>query len=168
MIHQKVRSRLDRSPEYFMLEALKEARKAADKGEVPVGAVVVKDGRVVARGHNLTEQRQSALAHAEMAALSKASRRLRSWRLNGCDLFATMEPCTMCGGAVVLSRIRRLYYGAEDPKAGAVASTARVLENAKLNHRVEVTGGILKEECSRILTDFFRKIRRQGGPRASE
>ena len=139
--------------------ALREAAKASQKREVPVGAVVVKDGKVVGRGHNLTEHKQSALVHAEMAALGKAAKKLKSWRLNGCDLYVTLEPCTMCGGAIVLSRIRRLVYGATDPKAGAVHSTARVLDNGKLNHRVQVTGGILKEECSKALSDFFREIR---------
>jgi tRNA(adenine34) deaminase len=151
---------LDHSHEYFMQEALKEARKAALKGEVPVGAVIVKDGRVVGRGHNLTESEQSALTHAEMTALKKAAQKLKSWRLNDCDMYVTLEPCTMCGGAIVLSRISNLFYGTTDPKAGAVESTARVLDNPKLNHRVKVTGGILKEECSRILSEFFKEIRK--------
>ncbi len=144
-----------------MKTALREARKAAQKGEVPVGAVIVKDGKIIGRGHNLTEKKQSALVHAEMAALAKASKKLGSWRLNDCDLYVTLEPCTMCSGAIVLSRIRALIYGAEDPKAGAVVSTARVLDNPKLNHRVNLSGGILKEECSRTLTDFFKEVRRR-------
>lgn len=144
-----------------MLEALKEARKAAKKNEVPVGAVVVKDGKVVGRGHNLTERKQSALVHAEMAALAKAAKKLKSWRLNDCDLYVTLEPCTMCAGAIVLSRIRNLVYGTDDPKAGAVASTARVMDNPKLNHRVKVSSGILKEECSRTLSEFFKHLRKK-------
>lgn len=144
-----------------MREALKEARKAARKGEVPVGAVVVRDGKVAGRGHNLTESRQSALTHAEMMALGKAVKKLGSWRLTDCDLYVTLEPCTMCGGAIVLSRIRNLFYGTTDPKAGAVESTARVLENPKLNHRVKVRGGILKEECSGVLSGFFKELRRK-------
>jgi tRNA(adenine34) deaminase len=144
-----------------MQEALREAGKAAQKGEVPVGAVVVKDGKIIGRGHNLTETKQSALTHAELSAMGKASKKLKSWRLNDCDLYVTLEPCTMCGGAIVLSRVRNLFYGAFDPKAGAVESTARVLENPKLNHRVKVTSGILKEECSRVLTDFFKEVRRK-------
>jgi len=147
--------------EKFMLEALKEANKASRKGEVPVGAVVVKDGKVVGRGHNLTEKKKSALLHAEMAALGKATKKLQSWRLNDCDLYVTLEPCTMCAGAIVLSRIRGLFYGTLDPKAGAVESTARVMENPKLNHRVMVSGGILKEECSRALSEFFKEVRRK-------
>jgi tRNA(adenine34) deaminase len=142
-----------------MREALKEAGKAARKGEVPVGAVIVRDGKIIARGHNLTEQKQSALTHAEMMALSKATKKLKSWRLNGCDLYVTLEPCGMCAGAIVLSRIENLFYGAADPKAGVVESIAKALENPKLNHQVQVTGGILKEECSTVLSGFFRKIR---------
>jgi tRNA(adenine34) deaminase len=149
------------SDDEFMREALKEARKAAKKGEVPVGAVVVKDGQVIGRGHNLTEKKQSALTHAEMMALSQASKKLKSWRLMDCDLYVTLEPCTMCAGAIVLSRIRNLVYGTTDPKAGAVDSTARVMENEKLNHRVKVASGILKEECSGVLTAFFKEMRRK-------
>ncbi len=142
-----------------MRAAIREAKKAAKMGEVPVGAVVIKDGKVVGRGYNLTESKKNAQFHAELVALSRASKKLKSWRLNGCDLYATLEPCTMCAGAVVLSRIRRLVYGALDPKAGAVESTAGVLRNSKLNHRVDVTSGILKEECSGILGDFFKELR---------
>ena len=127
-----------------MKQALMEAHKAARKGEVPVGAVVVKDGKILGRGHNLTEKKQSALTHAELMALGKASQKLKSWRLNDCDLYVTLEPCTMCAGAIVLSRIRALHFGATDPKAGAVESTARVMENKKLNHRVKVIGWSLK------------------------
>jgi tRNA(adenine34) deaminase len=145
-----------------MREALKEAAKAAGKGEVPVGAVVVKDGKVVGRGRNGTEKGRSALLHAEMVALKKASSRLKSWRLVGCDLYVTLEPCTMCAGAIVLSRIRNLVYGTTDPKAGAVHSTARVMENPSLNHRVNVTEGVLKEECSTSLSAFFKELRRRG------
>src|SRR5208282_1239631 len=135
-----------------MREALKEAHKAARKGEVPVGAVVVKDGKIIGRGHNLTEKKQSALTHAELMAISQATKKLKSWRLVDCDLYVTLEPCTMCAGAIVLSRVRNLVYGTTDPKAGAVDSTARVMENEKLNHRVKVTSGVLKEDCSGVLT----------------
>jgi len=147
--------------EKFMREALKEAAKAALKGEVPVGAVVVHDGKIIGRGHNLTESKQSALTHAEMMAMGKAAKKLKSWRLNDCDLYVTLEPCTMCGGAIVLSRVWNLVYGTTDPKAGAVHSTAQVMQNPKLNHRVTVTSGVLKEECSKVLTDFFREVRRK-------
>jgi tRNA(adenine34) deaminase len=141
--------------------ALKEAEKARALGEVPVGAVVVKDGRVVGRGRNRTESKMSALEHAEIVAIRAASKKLKSWRLAGCDLYVTLEPCTMCGGAIVLSRIRNLVYGTEDPKAGAVKSTARVLDNPSLNHRTTVTSGILKEECAAILSGFFRDLRKK-------
>ena len=152
---------LNHPDEVFMREALKEASKAARKGEVPVGAVVVKDGKIIGRGHNLTEKKQSALTHAELMALGKASKKLKSWRLIDCDLYVTLEPCTMCAGAIVLSRVRNLVYGTTDPKAGAVDSTARVMENEKLNHRVKVTSGVLKEECSSVLTTFFKEVRRK-------
>jgi tRNA(adenine34) deaminase len=152
---------LNHSDDEFMREALKEARKAARKGEVPIGAVVVKDGKVISRGHNLTEKKQSALTHAELMALGKASKKLKSWRLIDCDLYVTLEPCTMCAGAIVLSRVRSLVYGTADPKAGAVDSTAQVMENEKLNHRVKVTRGVLKEECAGVLTDFFKEVRRK-------
>jgi tRNA(adenine34) deaminase len=163
--HSIKRQTLEHSPEKYMREALKEARKAAGKGEVPVGAVIVKNGKVLGRGHNLTEAKQSALTHAEMQALSKASKSQKSWRLNDCDLYVTLEPCTMCSGAIVLSRIGRLFYGADDPKAGAVVSTAKVMENPKLNHRVQVTGGILKEECSSLLSGFFKDLREKKNKR---
>ncbi len=150
---------LNHPDEEFMREALKEANKAARKGEVPVGAVVVKDGKIIGRGHNLTEKKQSALTHAELMAISQATKKLNSWRLVDCDLYVTLEPCTMCAGAIVLSRVRNLVYGTTDPKAGAVDSTARVMENEKLNHRVKVTSGVLKEECSSVLTAFFKEMR---------
>jgi len=144
-----------------MRQALREAAKAQKKGEVPIGAVVILDGRIVGRGHNRTETKQSALEHAEQVALRAASKKLGSWRLIDCDLYVTLEPCTMCGGAIVLSRIRTLVYGTTDPKAGAVDSTARVLDNPKLNHRVTVVGGILKEDCSAILSGFFKELRKK-------
>ncbi len=154
-----LRPNLIQTNEKFMMEALKEARKAALKNEVPVGAVVVKNNKVISRGHNLTEKKQSALVHAEMAAISKATKKLKSWRLIDCDLYVTLEPCGMCAGAIVLSRVENLFYGAADPKAGVVESIAQALDNPKLNHRVKVTGGILKEECSRTLSEFFKALR---------
>ena len=143
----------------FMREALKEACKASRKGEVPVGAVVVRSGKVIARGHNVTEGKKCALRHAEMVVLEKASRKTAGWRLKDCDLYVTLEPCTMCAGAMVLSRIRTLVYGTPDPKTGAVDSTAKVLDNPKLNHRVRVERGILNKDCSSILSGFFRDLR---------
>jgi tRNA(adenine34) deaminase len=149
------------SHESFMRQALREAEKAKKKGEVPVGAIVVLNGHIIGRGSNRTETKQSALEHAEQVALRAASKKLGSWRLQDCDLYVTLEPCTMCGGAIVLSRIRTLVYGTTDPKAGAVDSTARVLDNPKLNHRVVVVGGILKEDCAAILTGFFKDLRKK-------
>jgi tRNA(adenine34) deaminase len=151
----------DSNHETFMRLALREAKKAGARGEVPVGAVVVRDQKVVGRGSNRTEARQSALEHAEAVALRSASKRLKSWRLENCDLYVTLEPCTMCGGAIALSRIRNLVYGTADPKAGAVVSTASVLDNPKLNHRTAVTGGILKDECATVLSGFFKELRRK-------
>lgn len=154
-----------KSHEAFMRLALREADKARAKGEVPVGAVVVHEGKVIGRGHNRTETRQCALEHAEQVALRAAAKKQKSWRLTDCDLYVTLEPCTMCGGAIVLSRIRTLVYGTTDPKAGAVDSTARVLDNPKLNHRVAVHGGILKEECASALSAFFKELRSRKRPR---
>jgi tRNA(adenine34) deaminase len=147
--------------ERFMREALKEATKAEARGEVPVGAVVVKDGKILGRGRNATEKGHSALLHAEMVAIKKASSRMKSWRLTGCDLYVTLEPCTMCAGAIVLSRIHTLIYGTTDPKAGAVHTTAQVMENPRLNHRVTVESGVLKEECASVLTGFFKRLRQK-------
>lgn len=143
----------------FMNLALLEARKAYRKGEAPVGAVVVKDGRVIARAHNLRERRQNALYHAEILAIDRACRKLGSWRLDGCDLYVTLEPCSMCSGAIIQARISRLYFGASDPKAGCVGSIAAIPDLPGLTHRVQWQGGILADECSQILKDFFRALR---------
>jgi len=144
---------------YFMKEALKEARKAYKKDETPIGAVIVKDGTIIARGHNKKELKQDATLHAEMAAIKKASKKLGSWRLNDCDMYVTLEPCTMCAGAIIHARIRRLYIGAADPKAGAAGSVINVFAIDNFNHKVEVIHGILEEECSNILKDFFKELR---------
>ncbi len=145
-----------------MAEALKEAGAAAERGEVPVGCVVVLDGRMVARAHNQREMLQDPTAHAEMIALTQAAAAAGSWRLEGATVYATLEPCAMCAGAMVLGRVARLVYGAADPKAGAVESVFRLLAEPRLNHRVEVTRGVLAEACGRVLTDFFR-VRRAAG-----
>jgi len=148
---------------YFMREALREAEKARLKQEVPVGAVLVREGRIVARGHNLRESRGNPLAHAEILVLEKAARRLGGWRLEETTLYVTLEPCLMCVGALVAARVRRLVYGASDPKVGAVRSLLPAAALPGLNHRIEVVGGILEEECRRILKDFFRERRRRDG-----
>lgn len=150
-----------RNHERFMGEALKEARLAADKGEVPVGAVVVREGQIIGRGHNQTESLKDPTAHAEILAIGAAGSRGESWRLDQAILYVTLEPCTMCSGAVLLARVGHIVFGASDPRAGAVVSTARTLDGNPYRHRVEVTGGILAEECGAILSDFFRE-RRQG------
>ncbi len=150
----------EKTAEDFMREALKQADKARQMDEVPVGAVIVKDGKIIARAHNLREKNQQASAHAEMLALQKASRRLNTWCLNDCDLYVTLEPCMMCSGAISLSRIRHLYYGTEDPKGGATVSRLQVKDIPHIGvYPKEVTGGILKEECSEILSSFFREKR---------
>lgn len=144
----------------FMKEALKEARKAAEKGEVPIGAVIVKDGKIIGRGHNLRESTNDPTAHAEIIAIRKASKKLNNWRLSGCTLYVTVEPCIMCAGAIVLARIDKLVYGTDDPKAGAVKSLYKAVSDKRLNHRVkEVKSGVLKEECQELLRIFFSNLR---------
>ena len=143
----------------FMMLALEQANKAAKLGETPVGAVLVRDEKVVYAAHNNRELDCDPTGHAELLVLREAARRLHGWRLTGCTLYVTLEPCLMCAGAMILARIDRLVYGAADPKAGAVASLYRVLADERLNHRVEVTGGVLAEQCGRLLSDFFRSRR---------
>ena len=143
-----------------MLEALKEAQKARDLGEVPIGAVVVKDGEIIGRGHNLTETTKDPTAHAEMQAIRQAAAHLGGWRLIGCQMYVTAEPCAMCAGAIVWSRIETVYIGTMDPKAGACGSVFNIVQEEKLNHRVNIETGLLQEECSQILKDFFRALRK--------
>jgi tRNA(adenine34) deaminase len=145
---------------YCMMIALDEARKAFDKAETPVGAIIVKDGEVIARGHNLRETLQDPTAHAEILAIRDAARILGRWRLTDCTIYVTLEPCAMCAGAMVLARIQRLVYGASDPKAGAVGSLMNLLSDERLNHRVEVETGILAEECGDLLRGFFSSRRK--------
>jgi tRNA(adenine34) deaminase len=151
--------------ERWMAEALREARKALEADEVPVGCLLVHDGRIVGRAHNQRETLHDPTAHAEMIAITQAAEALQSWRLTGCTLYVTLEPCAMCAGAMVLGRIDRLVYGATDPKAGAVESVFRILDEPRLNHRAPVTKGVLAEECGAILSEFFRaKRNRSEGP----
>jgi tRNA(adenine34) deaminase len=144
--------------EDFMEEALKEAKKAYKKEEIPVGAIIVKDGKIISKAHNLTESKNTATAHAEILALQKASKKLNSWRLNNCQMYVTLEPCTMCMGAIILSRIEKLYIGTLDPKAGAFESVINI-KDYKFNHNVEIEKGILKEKSEYILKDFFKMLR---------
>ena len=147
------------SHEWFMKQALKEAEKARKKDEAPIGAVIVHNDVIIARGHNERELRQDPTLHAEMTAVRKASRKLGTWRLNECDIYVTLEPCAMCAGALVQTRIRRLFIGARDPKAGAAGSVIDIPGVDKFNHHIEVIYGILEDQCSQILKDFFRELR---------
>ena len=149
-----------------MRAALREARAAEAADEVPVGCVIVHDGAVIGRGHNQVERLQDATAHAEILAIGAASNALQSWRLGECTLYVTLEPCAMCAGAMVLARVGRLVYGAADPKAGACGSVLDVIHERRLNHRVEVTAGVLAEECAEALRAFFARKRRETAERA--
>jgi len=144
----------------FMRRALAEAQRAAREQEVPVGAVVVRDGRVLSRAHNRPIRLKDPTAHAEILALRRAARKLGNYRLPGCDLYVTIEPCAMCAGAIIQARLRRLLYGASDPKAGAGGSALTVLNHPKLNHQLEVVPGVLAADCARVLKDFFQARRR--------
>ena len=144
---------------YWMGIALREAKKAGDRGEVPIGAVVVKDGAVIGRGYNLRETRHDPSAHAEMIAIRSASRKLGSWRLSGASLYVTLEPCIMCMGAIILARIERVIFGCFDPKAGAAGSLYDLSNDSRLNHRFFLESGVLQEECSAILSCFFAALR---------
>ena len=144
--------------EEYMREALELAKKAAEMGEVPVGAVAVWDGKIVGRGMNLRETDKNALRHAEIAAIDEACRTLGGWRLWKCDLYVTLEPCPMCAGAIINSRIKRVVYGASDPKAGSCGTLTNLFE-MPYNHKPEVVSGVLEEECSGILKEFFAKLR---------
>lgn len=146
-----------------MREALIEAGKAAAMGEVPVGAVVVREGEIISRAHNLVETSKSSSAHAEMLAMDAAERALGAKWLSGCTVYVTLEPCSMCAGAMVLARIDRLVIGAMDPKAGACGSVSNIASSDRLNHRIDITTGILEEECSLRLKEFFRSRRKTGG-----
>ena len=147
----------------YMSEALKEAKKALQEDEVPVGAVVVYQGRIIARAHNQVEALKDPTAHAEMIALTSATNHIGSKWLLGASLYVTIEPCSMCAGALILSRIKNLIYGAQDPKAGACGSVINIINNKKLNHRIKVTKGILKEDCGSLLKVFFKKKRKKLG-----
>lgn len=151
----------------FMKEALLEAKKAFDKGEVPVGAVIVKDEKIIARAHNLREEKKDPTAHAEILALKKAAKVLGGWRLLGCTIYVTIEPCPMCSGAIIQSRINRVCFGANDYKAGACGSKVNLLD-INFNHEVEITSGILEEECAEMMRDFFKKLRTRRDVRVVE
>lgn len=146
--------------EYFMKEALRLAAESAAEGEVPVGAVVVIDNRIVGRGRNRREKDKNALAHAELEAINEACRILGGWRLWQCDMYVTLEPCPMCTGAIINSRIKRLVYGASDFKTGSCGSVVNLFD-LPYNHKPEMVAGFMQEECSKILTDFFKELRKK-------
>ncbi|MCY8497634.1 tRNA adenosine(34) deaminase TadA [Bacillus atrophaeus] len=145
--------------EFYMLEAIKEAKKAEEIGEVPIGAVLVMNDDIVARAHNLRETEQRSIAHAEMLAIDEACRTLGTWRLEGASLYVTLEPCPMCAGAVVLSRVDRVVFGAFDPKGGCSGTLMNLLQEKRFNHQAEVVSGVLEKECGQMLSDFFRNLR---------
>lgn len=145
--------------EKFMNEAIKEAVKAFEKGEVPIGAVIVKDGKIIARGHNLRETKKQACAHAEIIAIHKACKKLDAWRLNDCDMYVTLEPCPMCAGAIINARIKNLYVGAMEPKFGCTGSKINLLEDVSFNHKVNLETGIKEKESTQLLKQFFKILR---------
>lgn len=144
---------------YFMSLALKEAQKAKEIDEVPIGCVIVKDNEVISKGHNTRETKKDPVGHAEIVAIRKASKKLGSWRLEGCILYVTIEPCIMCSGAIIQSRIQTLVYGANDPKGGAVESSLKAFEAANINHHPEIIKGVLEDECRQIIKNYFRSKR---------
>ncbi|PYE04150.1 tRNA(adenine34) deaminase [Staphylococcus sp. AtHG25] len=145
--------------EYYMKLAIEEAKKAQKLGEVPIGAIIVKNNEVIASAHNLRETAQLPTAHAEHIAIERASKVLGSWRLEGCTLYVTLEPCVMCAGAIVMSRIPKVVYGATDPKGGCIGSLMNLLEESQFNHRAEIVKGVLEQECGDLLRNFFRELR---------
>lgn len=146
--------------EIFMRKAIEEAKKAAKKGEVPVGAVITYKNKIISCGYNLRESKKNPILHAEMIAIGKACKKMKSWRLDDCDLYVTLEPCPMCAGAIIQSRIKNVYYGAKDNKAGCAGSKVDLFEQGLFNHNVNVVGGCLESECSQLLKDFFSKLRK--------
>lgn|SRR5699024_9308294 len=145
--------------EHYMQYALEEAKKAATKGEVPIGAVLVYKDNIIARGANQREAKQTTLSHAELFAIEEGNEKIGSWRLEDCTLYVTLEPCPMCAGAIIQSRIKRVVYGASDPKAGCAGTLMDLLQEARFNHQAEVTQGVLQNECSALLKDFFKAMR---------
>ena len=145
----------------WMKKAILQEKVAMKKNEVPIGCVIVKDGKIIARAHNLRESQQIATKHAELIAIERACKKLKTWRLEDCDLYVTLEPCPMCAGAIILSRIRSVTFGAYDPKGGCAGSCADLFHVKGFNHYPEVHGGILEEECAQLLKDFFRQKRKE-------
>ncbi|KRG12817.1 tRNA adenosine(34) deaminase TadA [Lederbergia galactosidilytica] len=152
---------MDKRIETYMELAIQEAKKAGKMDEVPIGAIIVLEDKVIAAAHNLRESSQNAVAHAELLAIEKACGKLGTWRLEEAELYVTLEPCPMCSGAILLSRIKKVFYGAPDPKAGCAGTLMNLLEDERFNHQCEVVSGVLEESCSHLLTDFFREIRKR-------
>ena len=152
-------SLVENSKEVFMKEAIKEAKKALIIEEVPVGAVIVKDGKIISKAHNIKETKKDATCHAEILAIQKACKKLNTWRLIDCEMYVTLEPCSMCAGALINSRIKKLYIGTTDEKTGACGSVLNLLEDYKFNHKVETEKYILKDECESVLKEFFKFLR---------
>lgn len=146
--------------EKFMKEALKEAKKAYEKEEIPVGAVIVKDNKIIARAYNQKEEKRDTTKHAEIIAIQKASKKIDAWRLQDCEMYVTLEPCSMCTGAIIQARIKKIYIGTMDEKTGACGSVLNLLEDYKFNHKVEIEKDILKPECEEIIKQFFKKLRK--------
>lgn len=143
----------------FMRAAIKQAEKAREKDEVPIGAVLVSDGKIIARAYNMTEEKQSATAHAEVLVIEKACKKLKSWRLDGAELYVTLEPCAMCAGAIANARIKKVYFGAYEKKSGCAVSKYPVLTDNGLNHSADFVGGIEEEHCAKLLKDYFKAKR---------
>ena len=150
---------MDKQDNKYMKEALKEAQKSYNKEEIPVGAVIVKDGKIIGRGHNLKETKNDTTNHAEIIAIKKSSKKLKSWRLTGCTMYVTLEPCTMCAGALIQARLDKVVIGTMDEKTGACGSVLNVVEDYKFNHRVEIEKGVMEKECKSIIQEFFKKLR---------
>ncbi|MGD6778124.1 MULTISPECIES: tRNA adenosine(34) deaminase TadA [Bacillaceae] len=147
--------------EHFMKLAIEEAKKAEALKEVPIGAVLVHDGKVISKGYNLRETTQRSITHAEIMVIDQACEALQTWRLEEATLYVTLEPCPMCAGAIIQSRIMKVVYGAKDPKAGCAGTLMNILQDSRFNHQTEVVSGIMEEECGELLSSFFRKLRQQ-------
>ncbi len=145
--------------EKYMRAAINQAKRGKSIGEVPIGCVIVYDGKIIGRGYNKRKTKKTTLAHAEIEAIAKAGKVIKDWRLEDCDIYITLEPCQMCAGAIVQARMRRCIIGCRNPKAGCAGSVLNILQNDSFNHRVELTEGVMEEECSALLTDFFRDLR---------
>ncbi|MBB5356789.1 MULTISPECIES: tRNA adenosine(34) deaminase TadA [Anoxybacillus] len=150
-----------KNDEYYMHLAIEEAKKAEEIGEVPIGAVIVYNDQIIARAHNLRERDQRSIAHAELLAIDEACKKLGTWRLEQATLYVTLEPCAMCAGAIVLSRIKRVVFGASDPKGGCAGTLMNLLQEKRFNHQAEVVSGVLAEQCGHMLSEFFRRLRQR-------